>query len=145
MSVLRMVVGTGGLIAVLGCAGMGEKVMEASDVDIDVEVADGPGGATRPADFPLPEPAVGTLDNTASASMGGMKVTTLIYTLPPDADLAALMAPYKAKMEELGYQITEQSTSDSATVHGMKDQDTLTATASGGTLTLAVAHVPQMQ
>jgi len=140
-----MVVGTGGLIAILGCAGMGEKVMEATDVDVDVQVSDGAGGggATRPADFPLPEPNVGTLDNTATASMGGMKVTTLIYTLPADADLEALMAPYKAKMEELGYQITEQSTSDSRLVHGMKGQDTLTATASGGTLTLAVAHVPQ--
>ncbi len=144
MSVHRWMVVTGGWIVLLGCAGMGEKVMEATDVDIDVQVSDGAGGgATRPADFPLPEPGVGTLDNTATASMGGMKVTTLIYTLPADADLDALMAPYKAKMEELGYQITEQSTSDSRMVHGMKGQDTLTATASGGTLTLAVAHVPQ--
>jgi hypothetical protein len=142
-----MVVGTGGLVAVLGCAGMGEKVMEATDVDVDVQVSgDGAGGgATRPADFPLPEPAVGTLDNTATASMGGMKVTTLIYTLPADADLDALMAPYKAKMEELGYQITEQSTSDMRAIHGQKGQDALTATASGGTLTLAVTHLPQTQ
>jgi len=144
MSVLRMVVGTGGVLAILGCAGMGEKVMEATDVDVDVQVSDGAGSPpTRPADFPLPDPMVGTLDNTANASMGGMKVTTLIYTLPADADLDALMAPYKAKMQELGYEITEQSTSDSRLLHGMKGQDTLTATASGGTLSLAAAHVPQ--
>jgi hypothetical protein len=141
-----MMLGTGGLIAVLGCAGMGEKVMEATDVDVDVEVGDAAGGsAKRPDDFPLPEPAVGTLDNTASASMGGMKVTTLIYTLPADADLDALMAPYKAKMEELGYEITEQSTSDMRAIHGQKGQDALTATVSGGTLTLAVTHLPQTQ
>ena len=126
---------------ILGCSGMGEqmsetiaeKMMEATDAQVDMNQGS---EATFPSDFPLPQPSVGTLQNTMTGSMAGNEVTTLTYELPPDADLAAIMAPYKAKMEELGFQISEQTFNDSRTVYGMKDQEVLTATATPGSLVL---------
>ena len=141
MSVGRALALGGGVLVILGCSGMSEKMsetvtekmMEATDAQLDVNNGS---EATFPSDFPLPQPGVGTLQNTMSGSMGGNEVTTLTYELPPDADLGALVAPYKAKMEELGYQISEQTSTDSRTVYGMKGQEMLSASATPGSLIL---------
>jgi hypothetical protein len=142
MSVVRTVALSGGvLMLILGCSGMSEqmsekmaeKVMEATDAQVDMNQGS---EATFPSDFPLPQPSAGTLQNTMTGSMAGNEVTTLTYELPQDADLAAIMAPYKGKMEEMGFQISEQSSNDSRTVYGMKDQEVLSATATTGSLIL---------
>lgn len=91
------------LSALLGCAGLAPTISGEEDSGLET------GGAVHPEDFPLPplRPDEGTLHQALTLSVAGTRTVTVIYELAPDVSDAALLARYRALLEEQGHEVSD--------------------------------------
>ena len=100
-----------GLVIALGCSGIAEQLADMADV----EVATGE-DAVHPADFPLPPPAGGTIVQSMSMTMAGMKTVTVQYELATESDNAAVLGTYAEAMKAKGLEpVTDEGTNQVST------------------------------
>jgi hypothetical protein len=140
VSKLRMMLVLTVVAGGLGCAGIGQKLMELSGSEIHVGA-----DAKHPDGFPLPPPEGGTITTSASVNFAGMETTTVMYEITTET--IAVLEKYEQVMKDAGLTTTRTSDSNGEVVTGTgTDRSNWTAMVGeqGGkkTLTLVVVKLP---
>lgn len=130
----------GGAVAllafILGCGGL-QDLVPSGDIKTGAE-------ASRPADFPMPEPPAGTLETSAEMSVAGVATVTVQYTLEP-GDNKEILDLYEKSMKDAGLDTVRTEGAGTGTVSGNSSDDktvwTATIAEDGGKRTLILAVI----